>query len=126
MRPRTTEHQKLVAEWIRQVLGEESASNGPERSLRLVEESVELAQVLGVGADEIHRLVDYVFSRPVGEVQREIAGCMVTLYGVASSVGVDVEYAFAKELMRIHQPEVIERVRRRQAEKREATSGKPR
>ena len=116
-------NQQQVAAWIRIALGEESAANGPERSLRLVEEAVELAQALGVGADEIHRLVDYVFKRPDGNAEREIAGCQVTLYGVASAIGVDVEHAFAEELVRIHQPEVIERVQRRQKEKREVTSG---
>jgi hypothetical protein len=112
--------QRLVAEWILTTLGEESATNGAERVLRLVEEAVELAQACGVDAATVHRLVDYVFERPVGDPPKEIAGCMVTLYGAASALGVDADEEFRKELLRIQQPEVVERVRRRQQEKRAA------
>lgn len=114
-------NQDRVASWIQATLGEESATNGPERVLRLVEEALELAQACRVDREALHRLIDYVYERPVGEPAGEIAGVMVTLYGAASALGVLAQVAFENELKRIWQPEVMARVRRRQAEKREAT-----
>lgn len=113
--------QELIADWIRAVLSEESATNAPERSLRLAEEALELTQALGVDKDSLHKLVDYVYSRPPGKPEQEIAGCLVTLYGVASALRVSAQQAFDAEYIRISQPEVMDRVRRRQAEKRVVT-----
>jgi hypothetical protein len=45
---------------------------------------------------------------------------MVTLYAAASALGVDADAVLEVELARIQRPEIVERCRRRQAEKREA------
>lgn len=79
-----------------------------------------MANKVSVGQDQLHRLVDYVYGRPVGKPAQEIAGSMVTLYAAAGALVVDAQAAFETEMTRIQQPEVIERVRRRQAEKRAA------
>lgn len=113
-------NQSRVVSWVRKVFSDEVATNVPERVLRFVEEAVELAQACGTDATTIHRLVDYVFNRPVGEAPQEIAGCMVTLYATAHALGVDAQEELEKEISRIQQPEVIDRVRRRQDEKRAA------
>jgi len=112
--------QSRVTSWVCSTFGKEVAMNVPERALRIAEEAIELAQACGLDAATLHRLVDYVFGRPVGEAGQEVAGCMVTLYAVASALGVDADTAFETELARIQRPEVIERCRRRQAEKRAA------
>jgi len=109
-----------VAAWVRETFGEASAENAPERTLRAVEEVVELAQALDVDPATLHRLIDYVYSRPVGNVGQEIAGSLVTIFAAAAALEVDVDEVFAAEMDRIHTPEVIERCRRRQHEKREA------
>lgn len=113
-------NQSRIAAWVRKVFSDEVATNVPERVLRFVEEAIELAQACGTDATTVHRLVDYVFNRPVGEVPQEIAGCMVTLYATAHALGVDAQEELEKEISRIRQPEVIDRVRRRQDEKRAA------
>lgn len=118
-------NQPRVAAWVRKVFDEATATNAPERSLRLVEEAIELAQACGVGAEALHRLVDYVLDRPVGDPAQEVAGTMVTLYAAAHAIGVDADEAFERELSRIQQSEVIDRVRRRQKEKREALIATP-
>lgn len=115
-------NQARVTDWVRSTFTAEEANDVPERSLRMVEEAVELTQACGVDAATVHRLVDYVFSRPTGLPSQEIAGCMVTLYAVATPLGVDADVAFEKELERIRQPAVVERCRRRQHEKRAALS----
>jgi len=112
--------QERVHSWVLIALGEETAANAQERALRTVEEVVELAQVCGVDAATLHRCIDYVLARPVGAAEREIAGSLVTLYSTAATLGVDADAAFEKELARLQQPEVIERCRLRQIEKRAA------
>ena len=117
------QNQDRIAVWAREVLGDESATNVQERALRLIEEAIELGQAVGVDAPTVHRLVDYVFGRPVGEPAQEIAGTMVCLYSAAAALGVDAQAAFEAELHRIQDPTVIARVHNRQAEKRAATRG---
>jgi hypothetical protein len=50
------ERQRQVAAW-----------ELPQRGVRLLEEAIELYQATGATAEMAHRLVDFVFSRPVGE-----------------------------------------------------------
>lgn len=114
-------NQFRVTEWVREVFDEATASNAPERALRAAEEVIELTQACGVDREAVHRLVDYVFGRPVGEPAKEVAGSLVTIYAAAHALGVDAQKEFETEIMRVWEPEVIERVRRRQQEKREAT-----
>ena len=120
---RLRERQASVTAWVRKCFTEAEAKDAPERSLRTAEEALELAQAVGVDAETLHRLVDYVFSRPVGKPEQEIAGTMVTLYAMANALGVDADAAFETELERIQTPEVIERCRRRQHEKRAVLAG---
>lgn len=115
--------QRRVAAWVLEVLGEKTAQNAQERSLRTAEEVLELAQACRVSREVLHRLVDYVFERPVGDAAQEISGVLVTLYSTADALGISADEALEAELLRIQQPEVMEKVRRRQSEKREALLG---
>ncbi len=112
--------QDRVASWVRSTFSEHEARDVPERSLRMLEEAIELAQACKVDAATVHRLVDYVFGRPVGEPNQELAGCMVTLYALAVALDLDADTELDTEIERINRPEVIERCRRRQHEKRAA------
>jgi hypothetical protein len=112
--------QSRVSTWVRSTFTKEEAADVPERALRAAEEVLELAQACGLDAATLHRLVDYVFARPVGEAGQEIGGCMVTIYAAASALGVDADAVLEAELSRIQRPEVVERCRRRQDEKRAA------
>lgn len=115
-----TTNQSRVTDWVSSTFTAEEAEDVPERALRMAEEALELAQACGVEADTLHRLVDYVFGRPTGTAAQEIAGTMVTVYALAAALGADAQAEFEIELKRINQPEVIERCRRRQHEKRAA------
>lgn len=117
--------QDRVRAWVRSTFSEHEARDVPERSLRMVEEAIELAQACKVDAATVHRLVDYVFSRPVGEPNQELAGCMVTLYALAVALDLDADTELDTEIKRINRPEVIERCRRRQHEKRAALVAAP-
>lgn len=115
-------NQSRINAWVRKVFTAGEAFDVPERALRCAEETIELAQACGVSREQIHKLVDYVFSRPVGIPAKEIAGVLVTAYAVAGAIDADADEELEAELARIHLPHVIERIRRRQTEKREAVS----
>lgn len=119
-----TQNQLQVVQWVRATLGDDALDNPIERSLRASEEVIELAQACGADAATLHRLVDYVFARPIGDPKQEIGGCMMTIYTVAESLDVVADLVLDDELERAWTPEIMERVRRRQAEKREALVAK--
>jgi hypothetical protein len=89
-----------------------------ERRDRFVEEALELAQTLpDFTADRAHALVDYVFSRPVGLTKQEVGGARVTLAALCHAEGIDEQHWAEVELARISEPEVIEKIRAKQAAK---------
>jgi hypothetical protein len=90
------------------------------RLSRFLEEATELCQAGGLSRERAHKIVDYVMDRPDGVPAQEVGGVMVTLAVAASMLDVDIDGAWAAELERIHEPEVVEKVKRRQQEKREA------
>lgn len=110
--------QARIEAWVKSVFGEEVAVNSKERAFRFVEEAIELGQALDLEKADVHALVDYVYSRPVGEPSQEIAGSMVTLCATASALGINVADATLMEADRIETPEIRAKVRSRQSEKR--------
>lgn len=118
-------NQARVTEWAGKVFTEAELCDIPERALRVLEEAGELAQACGVTVEQAHKLIDYVFSRDTGMPDNEVAGTMVTLYALCAVMGIMAQGTFEREIKRINTTEVIERVRRRQKEKREAVSERP-
>lgn len=109
--------QQNVSKWAIEAFGSEVAYNKQERCDRFIEEALELVQAVGYDRQRAHALVEYVFSRPVGEVHQEAGGVMVTLAALASVVDIDLFADGSTELARINQPEVIERIREKQRNK---------
>lgn len=92
------------------------AQDTTERCHRFLEESLELVQSLAITRSEAHQLVDYVYSRPIGETHQEVGGVMVTLAALCSSqeqLGMDAEGEV--ELARIWKN--IDKIRAKQAAK---------
>ena len=114
--------QGRIAKWVTETLGFRSMSKS-ERALRLLEETVEFAQAVGVPAIQATEVVRYVYSRPLGDPAQEIGGVSIALNAAASSVGVDLESQTEKELARIETPEIREKARRRDVEKADAGVG---
>lgn len=85
----TTTFQQRVEPWLLACFGEQIAADTIERNHRFLEESLELVQACGCTQSEAHQLVDYVFGRPVGEVQQEAGGVMVTLAALCRAQGID-------------------------------------
>ena len=106
-----------VSEWMGQCFLPSLYSNMTERGDRLLEEVLELLQAHGYGQGRIATLVDYVFGRPVGEPAQEVGGVMVTLAGYCWVADLDMHAAGDAELRRIKQPEVMDKIRRKQEAK---------
>lgn len=110
--------QEAVGEWMMNCFGKEISLDQTERADRFLEESLELAQTMpGMTAERAHKLVDYVFSRPVGEPGQEIGGVMITLAALVNTLPMILSVQAYKELDRITQPENITKIRLKQASK---------
>jgi hypothetical protein len=94
-------YQFKIAEWISRCFGKEVFYDHEERGRRFIEEAVELNQAIGVSKEDILRIVDHVYSRPVGDVFQEIGGVGITLLGLCQSVGYNFEAATQTELDKV-------------------------
>jgi hypothetical protein len=109
--------QARVSQWMGQCFLPSLYSNMTERGDRLLEEVLELLQSKGYDRARVATLVDYVWGRPVGEPAQEVGGVMVTLAGFCWIAGLSMHEAGEQELARITQPEVMEKIRRKQQAK---------
>ena len=108
-------YQQRVNDWLIQCLGIEEAKNITSRTHRFLEEAVELAQATGCTALEAHELVDYVYSRPIGEPAQEVGGTLVVLAALCTALGIDMELAGEDQLKRAWS--IIDKVQRKHANK---------
>jgi len=99
MRRDTRQH--TIARWCAEAFGQEHASSLPQRGIRLLEEAIEAAQAAGCSADMAHRLVDFVFGRPVGELRQELGGVGLCLLALANAAGLSADDAEDEEARRV-------------------------
>lgn len=111
--------QVVVADWVRRSFGEATMHAPDERAARLLEETVEFGQALGLTANVAHRVVDYVYGRPPGDPAQEAGGVGVTLLCLCEAIGISADEAEASEIARVL-AKPVEHFQRRQAEKRAA------
>ncbi|MFK4135948.1 hypothetical protein ACI2KR_27240 [Pseudomonas luteola] len=95
------EFQKRVEQWLNLCFGETIAKDQDRRNQRFLEESLELVQACGCTAEDAHQLVDYVYGRPAGEKAQEVGGVLLTLAGLCSAQGLDMNDSGEKELARV-------------------------
>lgn len=107
--------QAKVHAWMLACFGPAIAADAAERNHRFTEEALELVQACGMTASEAHQLVDYVYSRPVGEVRQEVGGVSLTLAALCTAQGVDLARCADDELSRVWTK--IEAIRAKQAAK---------
>ena len=110
-----TSLQSRVAPWILACFGPAIAADKAERNHRFLEEALELVQACGSTREEAHRLVDYVYSRPIGEIGQEVGGVMLTLAALCLAQGEDMDAAGEAELARVWTK--IDAIREKQARK---------
>ena len=92
---------EIAYQWALRSFGADHVNNVPVRSLRLAEEAVELAQAAGVTKEKMQALVDVVYSRPVGEIDQEIGGVLMTATVLCALFHTDPEWFFDQELKRV-------------------------
>jgi hypothetical protein len=95
------DRQATIATWTTEAFGQEQAISLQQRALRMLEEAVELYQACGAPADMAHRLFDYVFSRPVGDVAQEVGGLSVTVLALSAAAGISAEAEEVREVERV-------------------------
>jgi hypothetical protein len=110
-------YQARVQPWMMECFGAEISADRIERNHRFFEEATELVQANGMTRSEAHQLVDYVFDRPVGELHQEVGGVMVTLAALCLASSQDMHAAGEMELARINRPDMVIRIRAKQASK---------
>ncbi len=105
-----------VDRWMDACFGAAIKDDQLERGDRFIEEALELVQTMsGFSAERALALVDYVFSRPVGEPFQEVGGVMVTLAALCNTANLDIHVAAVTELARVWTK--IETIRAKQATK---------
>lgn len=113
--PDAATFQRRMDVWVLECFGPEIAADKVERNHRFLEEALELVQACGCTASEAHQLVDYTFSRPVGEKRQEAGGAFTTLSALCSAHGLDMMQCAEDELARIWT--LVAKIRAKQAAK---------
>jgi hypothetical protein len=110
-----TSFQSRTHDWLLACFGQEISSDKVERNHRFLEEALELVQASGTTIEEAYRLVDYVYSRPVGEAHQEVGGVLLTLAALCSAHGLSMIDCGETELARVWTK--VEIIRAKQAAK---------
>lgn len=106
-----------VAAWMQECFGPEISNDQLERNDRFIEEALELAQATGYPRERITALIEYTYARPMGDPSQEVGGVMITLAAHCLAFGINLERAAFTEASRIERPEVMTRIREKQAAK---------
>ena len=107
--------QTAVSRWLVACFGVKIADDKIERNHRFLEEALELVQAGGCTSSEAHQLVDYVFNRPIGELEQEVGGVMLTLAALCRAQGDYMDVCGQKELDRVWTK--VDAIREKQATK---------
>ena len=101
--------QNRVFDWVTKAFGPDHANHVQQRSLRFLEEAIELYQAAGGNLDQAHKLLDFIFARPVGELSKEIGAVVLSLLSVAAAAGWDADEEEQREVDRVtsKDPEVF-------------------
>ena len=111
--------QQRVAPWFYECFPPHVCEDKRERCDRFLEEALELVQASGYTSERAKRLVDYVFNRPVGKLGQEAGGVMITFAAFCITHHLDMLLCGEVELQRISDPAIMEKIRQKQASKRD-------
>lgn len=87
-------------QWARETFGD-AALNPAERTMRFVEEAVELGMACSMPRETLEKIADRVYSRGQGNIKTEAAQCQVTLELLAKVLRIDLETAATEEFQRV-------------------------
>ena len=86
--------------WARETFGE-IALDPRERTLRFVEEAIELAHASDVDHVTLQAIIKRVYARPAGGVPKEMGQALATLELLAKATGIDADAEATKEFYRV-------------------------
>lgn len=107
--------QLRVRDWV--ALALYGQTDVKTRAARFLEEAAEAAQAAGLHREDAALVLEQVYQREPGHLPQELGGSMTTLCALAVVAGLDLEEASLREMARVETPEIIDKVRRRQAGK---------
>ena len=90
-------------QWLIACFGFDIGLSKEERTLRFTEEALELGQAAGLTKERLLELVEYVYSRPVGELRQEVGGVATTLTAFCIAHELDLTTEAERELLRCWQ-----------------------
>lgn len=93
-------YQARIHDWMMHCFGPDITMNRDERSLRFLEEALELVQAAGLGRDTVAAMADYVYGRPKGDLAQEVGGVSVCLSALCTAQGIGQSEAEESELRR--------------------------
>lgn len=93
--------QAQASQWALAAFGKNEARLPEQRALRLVEESIEAAQACGCDPAQLHKLIDFVFARPVGDLAQELGAVGLTLLLCADAATLSADDCERAELARV-------------------------
>lgn len=96
-----SQRQKIVVGWGHMCFGMTAMSSVLQRGIRFFEEACEATQAAGVTREMAHKQVDYVWDRPVGELEQEIGGCEIGILCLADAAGLDADLCGQMEVSRV-------------------------
>lgn len=77
--------QKRVDGWMIECFGKEASLDATERNARFLEEALEVVRACDMPKADAIALIDYVYSRPVGDRLDEIGDALLGLSALASA-----------------------------------------
>lgn len=117
--------QDRIASWMSTTFSESEGADGKERGFRFGEEALELLQANGCSKEDVLKLVEYVYGRPVGHLPQEVGGTMLTLGAFCNAVGINMIEEARTEIIRCETPQVRAKIQAKQAMKREVMGYSP-
>lgn len=97
---RERERPRLWMQWAEHTFGK-IALDPHERTLRFIEEAIEVAHAMGLEIAIVRKSVDRVYANRAGETPREIGQAMACLECLAEVIGVDARAEATDELKRV-------------------------
>lgn len=116
--------QARISGWVIRTFGGACLFDLRERAQRVVEEAIELGQAERLSKDDVQRILDRVYSRPVGEPVQETGGLAVCLLAYTYAAGHPFEGTVLQEVVRI-ESKSVEHFRAKQTEKAAAGTARP-
>lgn len=91
----------ITWEWVDRTFGHSIATNAPERTLRLLEEAIELYQASGGSKTIALAQVEETFARPKGAINKELAQVGMVWSACCHQFHYDPHYTVRDEMMRV-------------------------